>query len=142
MRAIVLELVEGLTLEERLDRGPIPPPEAVGYMSPEQARGFVADKRTDIWAFGCVLYEMLTGRQPFSAATPSDMLTAVLNPEPDWSALPQATPEPVRTLLRRCLEKDPTIGASVSGQWRFKPATLDGEPTPITFHLTVNFKGY
>jgi eukaryotic-like serine/threonine-protein kinase len=77
------------------------------YMSPEQARGKPVDKRTDIWAFGCVLYEMLTGRLAFSGETVSDAVTAILSREPDWLALPAETPESVRRLLRRSLEKDP-----------------------------------
>jgi hypothetical protein len=77
------------------------------YMSPEQARGQAADQRADVWAFGCVLYEMLTGRQPFGGATISDLLAAVLRAEPDWAALPPETPPAIRRLLRRCLEKDP-----------------------------------
>ena len=77
------------------------------YMSPEQARGKPVDKRTDIWAFGCVLYEMLTGRRAFGGETTTDSVAAILEREPDWSALPPATPRAVRTLLRRCLEKDP-----------------------------------
>ena len=76
------------------------------YMSPEQARGQVVDKRTDIWAFGCVLYEMLTGRVAFDGDTISDTLAAVLHSEPDWAALPSTVPAAVRTLIRRCLEKD------------------------------------
>jgi len=76
------------------------------YMSPEQARGQPVDKRTDVWAFGCVVYEMLAGRKAFSGGTVSDILAAVLEREPDWSALPAATPPNVRRLLERCLEKD------------------------------------
>ena len=75
-------------------------------MSPEQARGQSADRRADIWAFGCVLYEMLTGRQTFSGATVSDMLAAVLRADPEWGALPPETPASIRRLLHRCLEKD------------------------------------
>ena len=75
-------------------------------MSPEQARGLPVDKRTDIWAFGCVSYEMLTGRTPFAGQTISDMLAAVLEREPDWSRLPEALPVNIRRLLQRCLEKD------------------------------------
>jgi Tol biopolymer transport system component len=77
------------------------------YMSPEQARGQAVDKRSDIWAFGCVLYEMLTGRAAFGGETVSDTLAHVLERESDWSRLPAATPVGVRRLLRRCLEKDP-----------------------------------
>ena len=77
------------------------------YMSPEQARGQTVDKRTDIWAFGCVLYEMLTGRPAFARETVTDTLAAILEREPDWAALPPSTPHSVRRLLARCLEKDP-----------------------------------
>jgi Tol biopolymer transport system component len=76
------------------------------YMSPDQARGAAVDERTDIWAFGCVLYEMLAGRQAFSGGTVSDTIAAVLVREPDWTLLPAATPASVRRLLRRCLEKE------------------------------------
>ena len=79
-----------------------------GYMSPEQARGQVVDKRADIWAFACVLYEMLTGRVAFKGGTPSDTMAAVLGSEPAWDALPDGTPANVRLLLQRCLDKDPT----------------------------------
>jgi serine/threonine protein kinase len=77
------------------------------YMSPEQARGLAVDKRTDIWAFGCVLYEMLTGRRPFTGATITDVLAAIIEHEPDWRALPPSTPANIKRLLRHCLEKDP-----------------------------------
>jgi serine/threonine protein kinase len=77
------------------------------YMSPEQARGLAVDKRTDIWAFGCVLYEMLAGRRAFDGATITDTLARVLDHEPDWTALPADAPHSIRTLLRRCLRKDP-----------------------------------
>src|SRR5207237_5733051 len=76
------------------------------YMSPEQARGKAVDKRTDIWAFGCVLYELLTARQAFRGETSADSIAAVVEREPDWKALPSATPERIRDLLRRCLQKD------------------------------------
>src|SRR5215471_2827738 len=177
-RALVLELVEGPTLADRLERGPLPLADALriatqivdaleaahekgivhrdlkpaniklrpdgtvkvldfglakavprddsmpdvksltlgttgdrvigtpAYMSPEQARGQVIDKRTDIWAFGCVLFEMLTGRAAFAGATVTDTLAAIIDQEPDWTSLPSATPSAVRRLLRRCLEKD------------------------------------
>jgi eukaryotic-like serine/threonine-protein kinase len=77
------------------------------YMSPEQSRGHAVDRRTDIWAFGCVLYEMLTGHPSFAGETISDTLAAVLKQEPDWQALPAGTPPDIRSLLRRCLKKDP-----------------------------------
>ena len=80
----------------------------VTYMSPEQARGLAVDRRTDIWAFGCVLYEMLTGGRPFSGATTSDTIAAILNVDPDWSRLPPSTPPRLEWLVRRCLEKDAT----------------------------------
>jgi Tol biopolymer transport system component len=76
------------------------------YMSPEQARGLSVDKRTDIWAFGCVLFEMLTGRPAFDGATASDVMARVIEREPGWSHLPASTPAAVRRLLHRCLEKD------------------------------------
>ena len=78
------------------------------YMSPEQARGAAVDKRTDVWAFGCVLYEMLTGRQPFDAATSSDSIARILDHEPAWERVPADVPPAVQKLLRRCLNKDPS----------------------------------
>jgi eukaryotic-like serine/threonine-protein kinase len=180
VRGLVLELVEGATLAERIASGPLPVPEALGiarqiadaldaahekgiihrdlkpanikitpdgivkvldfglakivgadpvdgvdasaptaatregtalgtpgYMSPEQTRGHMVDKRTDIWAFGCVVYEMLTGGAPFARQSGSDTLAAVLERPPDWMALPADTPSPVRHLLERCLDKNP-----------------------------------
>jgi serine/threonine protein kinase len=77
------------------------------YMSPEQARGEPVDKRTDIWAFGCVFYQMLTGQKAFAGDTVSDTIAAILVREMDWQALPPAIPPSVRRLLQRCLEKDP-----------------------------------
>jgi hypothetical protein len=181
VRAIVLELVEGPTLAERLARGPVPPDEALAiarqiaealdaahekgivhrdlkpsnisirpdgrvkvldfglaklvnpvdgpsgfngmepltaetqpglvigtaaYMSPEQARGLPVDKRTDIWAFGCVLYEMLAARPAFGGATTSDTMASVLERQPDWSAMSPRTPADVMSLVQRCLDKD------------------------------------
>ena len=78
-----------------------------GYMSPEQARGIAVDRRADIWAFGCVLYEMLSGRRAFSGERVADVIAQILEREPDFGALPADTPPVVRRLLRRCLEKDP-----------------------------------
>jgi len=76
------------------------------YMAPEQARGEVVDKRADIWSFGVVVFEMLTGRPPFAASTAADTLARVMAAEPDWSALPAGLPATIRTLLARCLSKD------------------------------------
>src|SRR6266581_976377 len=76
------------------------------YMSPEQAKGRPADRRSDLWAFGCVLFEMLTGRRPFDGEDVTDVMVAVLSKEPDRSALPSDTPAAIRTLVRRCLETD------------------------------------
>jgi serine/threonine protein kinase len=183
VRFLVLELVAGETLQQRIARGPIPPPEAAAfaraiaegmeaahergvihrdlkpanikitpdlrvklldfglakaleaefvsssgsiaptmtsdrslegmligtaaYMSPEQARGRPLDRRTDIWSFGAVLFEMLTGRQAFGGETVTDCLARILEREPDWGALPKPTPPRLAALLRRCLQKDP-----------------------------------
>src|SRR5262245_23730297 len=76
------------------------------YISPEQVRGVAVDRRTDIWAFGCVLFEMLTGHRLFDDATISDTLADVLRKEIDWHLLPSNTPPPVRSLLRRCLARE------------------------------------
>jgi hypothetical protein len=85
------------------------------YMSPEQARGQTVDKRTDIWAFGCVLYELLTGKQAFHGDTVTEILAGVLKREPEWPALPAATPTKVRDLLRRCLQKEKTLRLREAG---------------------------
>jgi serine/threonine protein kinase len=77
-----------------------------GYMSPEQARGQEVDKRTDIWAFGCVLFAMLTGRTPFDGDTLSDVIAATLTSDPDWNALTPDVPEAIRRVLHRCLQRD------------------------------------
>ncbi len=76
------------------------------YMSPEQARGEHVDRRTDVWAFGCVLYEMLSGRRAFDGHSLPDVMAAVVGGEPDWKRLPAATPARVRDVLRLCLRKD------------------------------------
>lgn len=180
LRLLVLELIEGPTLAERVKAGPVPLPEALdiarqlaealgaahacgivhrdvkpanvklspsglvtlldfglatargvdaatpstiagtgrqttagmilgtcGYMSPEQARGQAVDKRADIWAFGCILFELLTGTPVFRGDTPSDTIAAVLERQPEWTALPQGLPESIQRLLRRGLEKNP-----------------------------------
>jgi serine/threonine-protein kinase len=88
------------------------------YMSPEQARGKPVDKRTDIWAFGCVLYELVTGTRVFDGDDISTTLAAVLKSDPTWSALPAATPTAVRRLLRACLDKDPRMRLQSIGDAR------------------------
>ena len=76
------------------------------YMSPEQARGKMVDKRTDVWAFGCLLYEMLTAKQAFPGETITDVLAAIVHREPDWTLLPERTPPVVRRLMQRCVRKE------------------------------------
>jgi Tol biopolymer transport system component len=110
------------------------------YMSPEQARGKAIDKRTDVWAFGCVVYEMLTGRAAFAGDTLSDTIAAILEREPNWSVLPAATLAPIRRLLVRCLDKDvkrrlrdigdarTEIDDMVSGAITVAPATSTNAP--------------
>ena len=88
------------------------------YMSPEQARGLPVDKRTDIWAFGCVGFEMCTGRSPFAGASAADTVAALLEREPDWSILPLGTPPHLVQLLRRCLTKDPKLRLRDIGEAR------------------------
>jgi serine/threonine protein kinase len=98
------------------------------YMAPEQARGLPTDKRADIWAFGCVLYEMLTGASPFGGATDSDTLAAVLRAEPSWQPLPEATPLAVRRLLERCLRKEVERRLRDAGDARLELEDAEREP--------------
>jgi Tol biopolymer transport system component len=100
------------------------------YMSPEQARGKAVDKRTDIWAFGCVLYELLTGKQAFAGDDITDILAAVVRAEPDWHALPPATATKIRDLLRRCLQKDKTMRMQAAGDARIE--LQEALSTPLT----------
>jgi eukaryotic-like serine/threonine-protein kinase len=88
------------------------------YMSPEQAKGKTVDRRADIWAFGCVLYELLTGTQTFTGETVTDVLAGVVRAEPDWSLLPETVSARVRELLRRCLIKDPKHRLQAIGEAR------------------------
>jgi eukaryotic-like serine/threonine-protein kinase len=88
------------------------------YMAPEQAKAKPVDRRGDIWAFGCVLFEMLSGRRAFEGETVTDVLAAVVMQEPDWSALPKTTPSAVRRLLGRCLQKDPRQRLQAMGEAR------------------------
>jgi serine/threonine-protein kinase len=114
------------------------------YMSPEQARGKPVDKRSDIWAFGCVLYEMLAGCRPFSGETDSEIIAAILEREPKWGQLPAATPELVRRLLSRCLEKDPKCRLRDIGDARLEleealsaPPSSEQKPTLITRRTAI-----
>jgi serine/threonine-protein kinase len=88
------------------------------YMSPEQAKGKPVDRRTDIWSFGCVLYEMLTGKLTFGGETVTDTLAAVVRGEPDWKTLPRETPASLRKLLQRCLHKDLRLRLQAIGEAR------------------------
>ena len=111
------------------------------YMAPEQARGRRVDRRADIWAFGCVLFEMLTGRRPFGGDDVSEMLASVLKDAPAWNQLPTDTPEGWRRLLRRCLEKDPKRRLSAIGdaRWDLEPVepSISVVPHAATAGATV-----
>ncbi len=103
------------------------------YMSPEQARGKTVDTRTDIWAFGCVLYEALSGRLAFRGDTVSDTVAGILRGEPDWHLLPPQTPASLRRLLRRCLQKDAARRLQHIGDARLElEEALATEPEPST----------
>jgi serine/threonine-protein kinase len=99
------------------------------YMSPEQAKGKVVDRRSDIWAFGCLIFEMLSGKQCFCGETLTDTLAAVVRGEPDWDNLPAETPTAILQLLRRCLNKDPKQRIRDIGDARFEMDRAD-EPRP------------
>src|SRR5262245_15125590 len=111
-----------------------------GYMSPEQAKGRAADKRSDVWSFGCVLYEMLSGRRAFDGEDVSDMLASVLKSEPDWSALPADLPTPIKTLLQRCLVKDrrARIADIAVVQFVLAEASAFGAPGPVVAGRSVD----
>ena len=102
------------------------------YMAPEQARGKPVDRRADVWAFGAVLYEMLTGRRAFEGDEISDTLASVLKQDPDWTALPTGLPTPIRRVLRRCLERDPHQRISAIGDARLELNERDEIPTGLT----------
>jgi serine/threonine protein kinase/Tol biopolymer transport system component len=122
----------------------------VAYMSPEQARGKALDERTDIWAFGCLLYEMLTGRAAFGSATVSDTVAQILGAEPEWGRLPEKTPPLIRRLVQRCLEKDVKRRLHHSGDARIEiddvfaapasswlPEKGQGHLTPVSMWRTA-----
>lgn len=109
----------------------------VAYMSPEQSRGRPVDKRTDIWAFGCVLYQMVTGRPAFAGDTSPDTVAAVLQQEPDWTLLPAQTPAGIRRLIRRCLEKDPKRRLRDIGDARLEIEEALNQPEARPPHRSV-----
>jgi len=111
------------------------------YMSPEQARGRKTDKRTDIWAFGCVLFECLTGARTFSGETVTDILGAIVHKDPDWERLPAATPPRVRDLLRRCLAKDPKQRLRDIGEARVALAEAIADPSSTALLASGIFAG-
>ncbi|HEX5108834.1 MAG TPA: protein kinase [Vicinamibacterales bacterium] len=108
------------------------------YMSPEQSRGQVVDKRTDIWAFGCVLYEMLTSQRPFAGETSSQTLAAVQTMDPDWSRLSSRVPATVTALLKRCLEREPArrLGDVAAVRFALEDVVPHGE------HVSAGKKGF
>jgi len=106
------------------------------YMSPEQARGRAVDKRTDIWAFGCVLFEMLTGQKPFAGETLTDTVASIVKNEPAWRALPAGTPAAVQSLISRCLRKDSAQRLRDIGDARFQ---MEGVATgPVAAEAVVS----
>jgi Tol biopolymer transport system component len=113
------------------------------YLSPEQAKGRPADARSDIWAFGCVFYEMLTGTRPFVGEDVADTLAAVLRADPDWSALPSTTPLSIRRLLERCLQKDRRrrLAAIADARFHFDeaaaPERVDAQPASRKFWIAA-----
>ncbi len=108
------------------------------YLSPEQARGKPVDKRADIWAFGCVLYEMLTGKQAFAGETMSDVMASILARDANWEALPASIGAPVRDLIMRCLQKDPVRRLRDIGDARIEIESLiaKGSASPIPTSIT------
>ena len=100
------------------------------YMSPEQVRGQLADERSDVWAFGCVLYEMLTSRQPFTGETITDLIGGIVRVDPDWNALPASTPSMLRGILRHCLQKDRRRRFRAIGDVGIELEELHGTPAP------------
>jgi serine/threonine protein kinase/Tol biopolymer transport system component len=109
---------------------------SAAYMSPEQARGREADRRSDIWAFGCVLFEMLTGTRAFQGGDLSETLAAVIRSEPDWSLLPRETPASIRRLLRRCLTKDRRARLADASTLRLEIDDARTEPAPVAAPAT------
>jgi Tol biopolymer transport system component len=111
------------------------------YMSPEQARGKSVDKRTDIWAFGCLLYELLTGKQAFAGEDITEILAAVVKSEPDWNLVPTNTPPAVRLLLKRCLQKDRTLRLRDAGDARIEILEALSNPPGMSADIAAPAKG-
>jgi Tol biopolymer transport system component len=108
------------------------------YMSPEQARGRAVDTRADIWAFGCVVFEMLAGQAPFPGESVTDILAKVIERDPDWRLLPRATPPPLRRLLRRCLEKEPKRRLAAVADARFELDEAAGTAAATEFSVSAS----
>ena len=111
------------------------------YMSPEQARGKAVDKRTDIWAFGCVLYEMLTGTRAFDGDDVADTLANVLKVDPDWARLTEEVPPPIRALVRNSLEKDRRKRVSDAGAIQFRFGACGNICCPTTHRCAALRRG-
>src|SRR5262249_14363839 len=107
------------------------------YMSPEQIRGEGVDSRTDVWAFGCLLFEMITGKRAFGGRSSPEAGAAALRDEPDWNTLPASVPPTVRRLLKRCLRKDPEKRLQHIGDARLELLELDteNETAPTATHV-------
>ena len=105
-------------------------------MSPEQARGQSVDRRTDIWSFGCMLYECLAGKRPFTGKTRADLLGAILSEEPDWNALPDEVPPTIKLMLRRCLTKDRRKRLQDIGDARIELEHAIDDPSSSAFGLS------
>ncbi|HET7183808.1 MAG TPA: LpqB family beta-propeller domain-containing protein [Terriglobales bacterium] len=122
------------------------------YMSPEQAKGRTIDRRSDVWAFGCVLFEMLTGKMVFSGETVTDTLAEIVKSEPTWSLVPPNTPKPIRALLLRCLKKDPKQRLQAIGEARIvieevlagkaAPEENRAAQTPVSFMRRRSLLGW
>jgi serine/threonine-protein kinase len=127
----VTDISQSPTLTEEMTRAGVILGTAA-YMSPEQARGEEVDKRTDIFAFGCVLYELLTGKRTFEGKTITETLGAIIHKEPDWGALPETTPNAIQFLLRQCLQKDPESRLHTVAQFRAMSETTPAPVEPIS----------
>jgi serine/threonine-protein kinase len=109
----------------------------VAYMSPEQAKGKTVDKRTDIWALGCILYELLTAKSAFAGESTAEIIGSVLTMEPDWSALPKNTPASIVALLRRCLRKDTKLRPKDAGDLKIEIEEAYAVASPGVAHIVA-----